>query len=647
MSKNKCKLLKLNIMLKSKNNKKCVLLCRVSTPGQELDPQIEDLQKYAESLGYSEYHLVETKESGLINYKNREGTNELFEFLKVNQEYKTVICTEMSRLGRTEADLHCMKEWFIKNKVQFHLKDRNYQLFDEDFRVNDSAALAFSIYGYAAESEMRTKKDRFRRAKIYWQGMGISITGKLLFGYKRVSYDKKRKTYSIDEEQAEEIQKIFYWYANGIDSTCPNPSIKDIVIHCIKKGFSNYTHSKRNVNKLLKEEAYLGFKTTNNKRKNPYYTVDGNESMYITSKTEIKYPIILNKDLFDSVQEKLKTNNSKAEKSSKHITILAKLIICPECLRFLGGEYSKKKHGVIRYGYRCLATKNIIKCEYTKYFSMQMMDSIVWSTIKSDLTVLSNEIFENNPDNILKTLKEEEENLKIRQKKLEERFSAEVISFDKIRRMRNFNIDEQLAKFDITMDKLQTEKDDVDQAINSIQVRLKIMETEKVQNYKQIILNNIKKIEEDKELIKHYISLFVQNINILYHDLRHTILEINFNKTSDDVFNRLNQKLTYAKDLPIEKKTKLIIDKTITQNIQIRKITRSFKLNENHLTIVNNRFGHIETFDFTLDEIFKPNEKTYLKAQKVNYYPLDLEYYDLFTPIIYFKLDLYPVKLSE
>jgi hypothetical protein len=369
--------------------------------------------------------------------------------------------------------------------------------------------------------------------------------------------------------------------------------------------------------------------------------------MYITSKTEIKYPIILNKDLFDSVQEKLKTNNSKAEKSSKHITILAKLIICPECLRFLGGEYSKKKHGVIRYGYRCLATKNIIKCEYTKYFSMQMMDSIVWSTIKSDLTVLSNEIFENNPDNILKTLKEEEENLKIRQKKLEERFSAEVISFDKIRRMRNFNIDEQLAKFDITMDKLQTEKDDVDQAINSIQVRLKIMETEKVQNYKQIILNNIKKIEEDKELIKHYISLFVQNINILYHDLRHTILEINFNKTSDDVFNRLNQKLTYAKDLPIEKKTKLIIDKTITQNIQIRKITRSFKLNENHLTIVNNRFGHIETFDFTLDEIFKPNEKTYLKAQKVNYYPLDLEYYDLFTPIIYFKLDLYPVKLSE
>ena len=173
------------------------------------------------------------------------------------------------------------------------------------------------------------------------------------------------------------------------------------------------------------------------------------------------------------------------------------------------------------------------------------------------------------------------------------------------------------------------------------------METEKVQNYEQIILNNIKKIEEDKGLIKHYISLFVGSINILYHNSRHTILEINFNKTSDEIFYGLNQKLTYAKDLPIEKKTKLVVDKTITQNIQIRKITRSFKLNENYLTIKNNRFGHIETFDFTLDEIFKPNEKTYLKAQKVNYHPLDLEFYDLFKPIQYSKLDLYPVKLAE
>ena len=46
--------------MKTKNIIKCVLLCRVSTIGQELDPQITDLQKYATSKGYSEYHLIET-----------------------------------------------------------------------------------------------------------------------------------------------------------------------------------------------------------------------------------------------------------------------------------------------------------------------------------------------------------------------------------------------------------------------------------------------------------------------------------------------------------------------------------------------------------------------------------------------------------
>ena len=633
--------------MKTKNIKKCVLLCRVSTIGQELDPQIADLQKYAISKGYSEYHLIETKESGLINYQNREGTNALFEFLKTNPQYKTVICTEMSRLGRTEADLHCIKDWFIKNKIQFYLKDRNYQLFDDDYRLNDSAAFAFTFYGYAAESEMRTKKDRFRRSRIYWNGLGISLSGKLLFGYKRVPHDKDRNTYAIDEEQAEEIQKIFYWYAHGIDSTCPNPSIKDIVLHCIKKGFSNYTHIKRNVNKLLKEEAYLGFKTTNNKRKNPYYTLDGNEPMYITTNTEIKYPIILNKQLFDAVQVKLKTNNTKAEKSSKHVTVLAKLLICPECSRFLGGEYTSKKDGVIRYGYRCLATKNIIKCGYTKYFSMQMLDSVVWSTIKSDLTVLSKEIFENNPDSILRTLEEEEINLKIRQKKLEEKFNAELRSFDKIRSMRNFNIDEQIAKFDSTMDKLQMEKNEVDQAINSIQVKLKMMETEKVENHEQIILNNIKQIEADKALLKHYVRIFIKNINIMYHSSKHTILELNFNKTSEGVFYKLNPGSTYAKDLPIEKKTYLLIDKAITQNIQIRKITRKFKVKDNYLTIMNNRFGIFETIDFSLDEIIRPNEHTFFKAQKVNYELLDMEYHDLFVPITYSKIALYPVKFAS
>ncbi len=346
------------------------------------------------------------------------------------------------------------------------------------------------------------------------------------------------------------------------------------------------------------------------------------------------------------MQAKLKTNNSRAEKSSKHITVLAKMLVCPECLRFLGGEYTPKKAGEIRYGYRCLATKNIIKCGYTKYFSMQLLDSVVWSTIKSDLAVLSKEIFENNPDNVLKTLQDEEQNLKDRQIKLEEKFNAELKSFEIIRGMRNFNIDEQLPKFTATMDRLQIEKNEVDQAINSIQVKLKMMENEKHQNYEQIILNNIQLIEKDKSLLKHYVNLFVSQINILFHSSKHTILEIGFKKTSNDFNLKLNIDSKYAKDLPIEKKTYLLIDKTVTQNIQIRKITRSFKIEGENLIITNKRFNIIEKVNFTMDEIVRPNEYTYSKASKVNYAPSDMKYGDLFVPISYSKIQLYPSRIT-
>jgi hypothetical protein len=39
-----------------------------------------------------------------------------------------------------------------------------------------------------------------------------------------------------------------------------NPSIKAISLECIKLGYHKYTHSKRNVNKLLKEAAILVLK---------------------------------------------------------------------------------------------------------------------------------------------------------------------------------------------------------------------------------------------------------------------------------------------------------------------------------------------------------------------------------------------------
>ena len=273
---------------------------------------------------------------------------------------------------------------------------------------------------------------------------------------------------------------------------------------------------------------------------------------------------------------------------------------------------------------------------------MQMLDSAIWSTIKSDLYLLSKEIFENNPDNILKTLKEEEENLKKRQGTLEEKFKMELLSYEKIRSMRNFNIEEHLKKFKLNIDRLDAEKRIVDQELNSITVKRKMLEEEKIHNYEEIIKNNIEKIENDKALLKFYTSLYVGGINILYQGVKHTILEINIKKASSDINRSWKDAVKHLGDIRLEKKIYLLIDKTITLNIQIRKITRMFTVENGNIVMSQNTDGIKKNISFSFEEITLPNEQTQEKLEDLLKGPYERYLQELFTPIEYTKLDLYP-----
>lgn len=87
-------------------NNCAILLVRVSTNIQDYEPQIDDLRKFAKSRGYTKTHIIETKESGLVDLDKKVGTNSLFFFIKEHPEYKVVFSTEISRLGRRQSVLH-------------------------------------------------------------------------------------------------------------------------------------------------------------------------------------------------------------------------------------------------------------------------------------------------------------------------------------------------------------------------------------------------------------------------------------------------------------------------------------------------------------------------------------------------------------
>ena len=541
-------------------SKKCaILLVRVSTEQQDYNAQISDLKHSAQQFGYSDFKVIETKETGLADMDNKVGMNELFQFVKSNPKYNTVIATEMSRLGRRQSVLQTVKEWFIDNKVQLYIKDSGFWLLNENGETTQNGEMAFTMYSLFAESEIRTKKDRFIRERKSLMEKGISISGKLLFGYARVKNSQNKNELVEDKTNSKIVNEIFNWYLLGFKGNT-SPSIKAIALHCIKIGYPKYTHSKRNVNKLLKEDGYTGFKITNNKKKNPKFGLMQNAKEYTVSSSRIKYPQIISQELFDAVQARLKGNVSKENRDTKHITLLSKLLKCPSCERSLSANYRFERN-VPSHSYRCTSRSGATPCESTFSCSMQMYDSAIWSVIKSDWIGLSKAIIEVNPDETILNIKSQLKNLD----QQETLINKEV---------------EGLKK---TMQSLQSFADlDMESAINSVIAKLtkhqkdfKKIQNEKLklenelllidneQNEYNTVLDNITTIEGDRQLLKDYINKFVDDVRFIQHGKQHVALKITFKSFG----------FPFKNNKPAQKTTYLVVDKRITRDIKLFSIS--------------------------------------------------------------------------
>jgi hypothetical protein len=373
----------------------------------------------------------------------------------------------------------------------------------------------------------------------------------------------------VNEVQAKQIQTIFHWYLNGIDEVTKNPSIKRISKECIFQGFHEYTHSKSNVNKLLKQEGYLGVKITYNKRKNPEAKYKEGVDPYIISENKIRYPSqIIPKDIFEKVQAKLKANISEADKT-QHSTILARLVKCPKCGNHLAANY-RTSSNLIRHTYRCTGRSKTIGCDSTLSISMSLLDSAVWSVIKSDYELLKRTISENNPneklesiekalhriDSKIKTLKTSQDEI---EKKMMTAFRKGRVSLYEQLEEEGDKLEVELKSWESTFKNHLLEKEAL---INSREDALTIFE------------NTIEKIEGSQELLRKFINLFVNYISIIHHSQRFSVIKINFKRISDVREVLVNYGNTpFRTDGEIEPFVNVILDKRLTLNIKAIKST--------------------------------------------------------------------------
>jgi DNA invertase Pin-like site-specific DNA recombinase len=485
-----------------------ILIVRVSTDKQGFNSQIEDLKLYAKSKGYNKFHIINSKETGLADINNRDGLNELFSFIKENKNYNTVFVTELSRLGRRQSVLQFIKEWFIQNKIQLIVKDTEYSLFKdkERLKVNGNAEIMFTLYALFAESEIKSKKDRFARKRRELMASGNSFYGgKVLFGYELKKINQKNKLIK-NEENAETIRKIFNWYLFGIDELNKNPSILKITRECIRQGFHPYTHSKRNVNKLLKEEGYCGRKITDNRYKNVLFGKKDGEVEYIETKNEIKYPQIIDIETFERVQTKISLKIT--DKKTKHTTILSNLITCNNCGRKLSANYRSKTNS---NSYRCTSRSDTKTClESIKSVSMNFIDNLIWNVVKLDKNALINKIKELNPNVKLLQINNEIKYLEIKKESLIN--DAELIKkIFKNLNLSNISVEEIIntnSKKLATIDKKLADIDDELLILKGKKIRIEI------QYNNRDFLNdeNLEKIENDVYKIKEFINHFIKEI---------------------------------------------------------------------------------------------------------------------------------------
>ena len=190
---------------------KAILLVRVSTTVQELKDQEREVYELALKDGYSDNDIIPIceKESGIkLKEEERLGLNRLKEVVET-EDVKDVYIWEVSRLARTKKVLFSMEEYFVSRRIQVTFKAPNFfRLLKDDGTLDEGADMIFTIYAQMAESEMRTKKERFKRSKDAKRKQGYYTGGFLRYGY---TTDSDNKIIPHPEE-SEIVKMIFSMY---------------------------------------------------------------------------------------------------------------------------------------------------------------------------------------------------------------------------------------------------------------------------------------------------------------------------------------------------------------------------------------------------------------------------------------------------
>ena len=359
--------------------------------------------------------------------------------------------------------------------------------------------LAQDIHGLLGGWERLKIKRRTMTGKLIKAKAGLLVGGKSPYGFRYL--EKTRKTpgsYERIEEQIHWVEEIFRWYAwEGLSAEAVAKRLSNMKVLTPS---GNPLWRSSTVHYILTNEVYTGIAHYNRHRavppKNPqsstgYRRLKNTSSEIRDEKEWISIPVtpIIDRDLWDRVQVKLRRNAKASPRNTCHPYLLRAKVVCGPCESPYYGSVSRS---ILRYqcGNRHRMFPQPKTC-FARSVSASTLDSTVWESLCQALS---------HPDRLICELRKIQEEKTttgdFRQKELN-RLKRELEKKNKAeeRLLEVYKYDEQM-----TLEQYGHE-------VQKIRIEKRAIEREKQQIERQVKKTiNLEKIEEQIKFIHAHIS---------------------------------------------------------------------------------------------------------------------------------------------
>ena len=136
-----------------------VLLCWVSTAGQDYSRQVDELSDFCSKMGWNVRRIFTAKVSGAKKIEERSELTEMLDYIRENSIDKVCVL-EISRLGRNTLEALKVIRLLNDNGVCLYIKNYNLETLGADGKPNPIASMICTILLEVAQMERLTIMER-------------------------------------------------------------------------------------------------------------------------------------------------------------------------------------------------------------------------------------------------------------------------------------------------------------------------------------------------------------------------------------------------------------------------------------------------------------------------------------------------------